>query len=134
MTIELDRSSAPLMRIKWEGQPTLEEMNRYFQDIAAMYRSQQPLVVLFDARHASVPTTAITFSFVSGLRANHALGGQYVRAAALIIDSPLIARAADSIRWVYQAPYPVKVYSSPDEAEVWLRNAFGHPSVPDLEL
>ena len=122
------------MRITWEGQPSLDEMDRYFQDIAEMYRSRQAIVVLFDARRASVPTTALTFRFVSGLRANHVLGGQYVRAAALIIDSPLIARAAESIRWVYQSPYPVKLYSSPEDAEVWLRNAFGHPSVPDLEL
>ena len=133
MPIQVDLSQRPLIRITWVGQPSISELDKYFEDIEEMYAAKQSVAVLYDVREACVPTASVSMRLVSGLRSNLSISGKLVRGAAIIVDSPLIARAVDSIRWGYHAPFSIRVYDSPDDAEPWLLRIF-HETDESLHL
>ena len=130
--ITIDESDAPLLRVAFPREGTLEEIRDYYQRLAAILEASSEVVVLVDLRDlnplkATAEHRAVAAKCFSEIRP---LFVQKVTAEALVFPNAMVRGLFTAFVWLLgkSQDWPSRHFHDRDDAERWLRSQLANAS------
>ena len=117
----IDESSFPIIRIGFTGaKSTNENFQAYLDQNKACYRNGGPLVLIFDASKASIPSIAHQKMQANWLKENEELMKAHCFGTAYVISKPVIRGILSMIFSFQKQPVPYQIVKTETEALDWV--------------
>jgi hypothetical protein len=118
--VTIDERRWPLVFATWPAEPLGDaEFEEMVLAMSRFTRRGEPYAVVHDARRAARPTPRQRAFAATHQQADAEASRRWLRGAALVVSTPLIAGVATAINWITPSPYPQKFFSSIESAEAW---------------
>lgn len=137
-----NRDRYPLLLVTTPAGPTSdEELGRFLQQIRTELAHGVPVVMVLDARRAQLCASQRA-AVADASRRDARRYPDILRAVAIVHRSPLERAITTAIGWLVDPPYPVRTFSTLQEAVHWARaqlpatserNATARPGGPKLQ-
>jgi hypothetical protein len=119
----VDSSNLPIIEVVFTGEQANDDnFPFYMQEVKAVYKQQQKVVIIFDASNAVMP--ALKYQKMQGdwLKENEQLMKDYCLGTAYIIPNLIIRNVLKAIFTLQKQPVEYLVCKSIDEANTWISN------------
>lgn len=117
----IDESSFPLIRIGYTGiKSTDQNFQTYLDQTKACYRHGKPLVIIFDASRASIPSLSHQKMQANWLKENEELMKIFCVGTAYVIPNAAIRAILKMIFSFQKQPVPYQIFEREVEAEAWV--------------
>jgi hypothetical protein len=117
----IDESSFPIIRIGFTGSKSTDQnFQAYLDQTKICYRHGKPLVIIFDASKASIPSLSHQKMQANWLKENEELMRNFCSGTAYIIPNAAIRAILKMIFSFQNQPVPYKIFERQAEAEAWV--------------
>jgi hypothetical protein len=117
----IDESSFPIIRIGFTGSKSTDQnFQAYLDQTKICYRHGKPLVIIFDASKASIPSLSHQKMQANWLKENEELMRNFCAGTAYIIPNAAIRAILKMIFSFQNQPVPYKIFERQAEAEAWV--------------
>ena len=119
---DIDKSKFPLVTVTFTGvSSTDENFEEYLQGLKSLYDSKTDLAIIFDARHANLPSIKHQKQQAKWLSQNEELLRTFCKGTAYVITSIAVRAILKMIFSITAQPVPYRIFSNMDGAESWVR-------------
>jgi hypothetical protein len=119
--IVCDASRWPLVEVTWPTRPVSdEEFQRAIAELSAFSHRKERFVTLHRAIKASRPTPNQRAIAAKQQAADAPFTRRWLCGVAVVVGSPMLAGVVTAINWLMPPPYPLKTFSSLNDAKAWL--------------
>jgi hypothetical protein len=116
-----DASRWPLVEVTWPTKAVSdEEFQRAVGELSAFSHRKQRFVTLHRAIKAARPTPNQRAFAAKQQAADAPVSRRWLCGVAVVVNSPLLAGVVTAINWLIPSPYPLRTFSSLNEAKAWL--------------
>jgi hypothetical protein len=117
----VDRSTWPVVRVKFFDPPTDDEFEDYLSALDALYEEEEPFAIVFDAREAAYLPARYRRRQAEWIRNNEEKIEAYLAGTAYVISSALLRTVLRGIFALQEQPAPYTVTDSIDDAHAWAK-------------
>jgi hypothetical protein len=111
----------PKVRVTWPSQAvTDEEFVRALDQISGYTARAQAYVIVHDARQTVRPSPKQRALAAERQKRDAEASRRWLKGAAIVVPSPILAGVVTAINWVFPSPYPQKICSRIEDAETWV--------------
>ncbi|WP_194975491.1 STAS/SEC14 domain-containing protein [Aquiflexum lacus] len=119
----IDESDFPIVRIRFTGHKSTDQnFQTYLAQTKACYRFNKPLVIIFDASNAGIPSLSHQKMQATWLKENKELMKNYCAGTAYIIPNAAIRTILKVIFSFQKQPVPYQIFETEPEGEAWTQS------------
>lgn len=119
MSITLDTSRSPILRVIFEGETTEAEMRAHLAQLTQEIRSRPLNALIYDARRSGAPTALQRQLQAAWMRENESTIRARNAGVAFVIDSAIIRGALTAILWIQPMATEHTVVATLEDAQRW---------------
>lgn len=117
-----------VVRVDWDGAPSDEELRDFFQRLSSTLEGLPRYAMIYDTRHASVPTWSqrqllADLNRVTGPSLRTRCAG-----VAFVVESAIVRAGVAAMLWMQPMAIPNTIVGTMDEARMFCRNRLRSPS------
>lgn len=127
---EVDEQHWPLVVVRFTGNMTLEEMERYIARQDGLIARKQPMLNLVIGEQLVLWETRVLRRMTEWTSANLEDQRRYSRAVALVITTPVARGMLKAALWMQPMPQPYQVCATVEGALAWLRGRAVEEGLP----
>jgi len=116
----MDRSTWPVVEVKFIDDATDDEFNRYLSALESLYEQDEPFGLLFDARDANYLPGKYRRRQAEWIADNETMIRDQLTGTAYVITSSILRGILRTIFSIQKQPVPYTVVGTMDEARDWL--------------
>jgi hypothetical protein len=120
MPIVVDTSTLPLLKIRYDGPFSDEELERLFRALEGVLKRDGQMAAVIDLRTAVAPPANQRRAQGEWIHKNERKLGRKVMAAAIVTDSAIMRGVVTAIFWVRPLPCPTRVVPDLALAREWI--------------
>lgn len=125
MNIEPDPSCPRVYVIKFGESISGPEWDEYLDFCSARLQEGRPVALIHDHRKGGAPNALQRKKLQDLLDELHS-AMSLLRASAIVSRSAIVRGALTALTWLRPLPYPVKVFSTVEDARDWCAGEMGH--------
>lgn len=114
-----DRSTWPVVTIKFMDPATDDEFDAYLDTLDALYEQEEPFALIFDARDAAYLPAKYRRRQAEWMEANHERIEHYLAGTAYVVDSLVTRGVLRAIFAMQSQPAPYTIVGTLEEAHAW---------------
>ena len=115
-----DMSGWPLCRVSWPLTMDDGELDAHWHYLDTLLLKGEPFAVLIDAREAARPSSRQRQTMGRRTAQNFQRYPLGITGIALVLSSAIERGVLTAINWLSGPAYPTRVFSTPEEAAIWL--------------
>ena len=119
--IEIDESDLPLLRVAYRGLPDEQTWKDHFVWLSDFVRREQRFAAVVDVRQGGQTIPTHRRQFAEWLKRDWVLVKRHSLGAGVIVANPMQRGLITAVTWLVPMPNPIKVVSTPTDAEVFAR-------------
>lgn len=120
-SIELDRSSWPVVVVRFDGIASDDEFARYLEETLACLQPGKRSVTVLDAREPTGATQHQRRMQADWMKQNRARIKECSAGLAFVFESPMVRGVLTAIMWISPLPVPHRIFAKMEEAREWSR-------------
>lgn len=124
MPIRVELNALPLVRIRYVGDYTNDELDDFLDELDRLLRRPGRKLALIDLLDSNVSPPMQRRRQADWIARNERVLRRDFAACAIVLDNPLLRGAVTAIFWISPLPLPTHIAASRQEAQGFLRPYF----------
>ena len=120
MPLYIDRTSLPLLRLRYVGKFTDADLGKFLHELEAILALPGRKAAVFDLTEAGTGSPTQRQTQAAWIGKHESVLARDFAAAAIVTDSAIIRGAVTALFWLRPLPFPTHVTATAQLAEEWL--------------